>query len=169
MWQVENALATSMDSAGSAMREQEAWLDSIEAKIKQFQAAFQGLSATVVDSDLVKFIVDFGTKAVSALDWVIGKMGALSVAGGILTGVLGAKFATVISTVIPLIGKLSTIITTATGASIGLSTALSTAVPVMAIITGITFVIKAFDRFNESYEETIDRMRDSASEYEDAT
>ncbi|MDD6466601.1 MAG: phage tail tape measure protein [Erysipelotrichaceae bacterium] len=169
MSQAENALATSMDSAGSAMREQEAWLDSIEAKIKQFQAAFQGLSATVVDSDLVKFIVDFGTKAVSALDWVIGKMSALSVAGGILTGVLGAKFATSLGAAIPLLGKLATIITTATGASIGLSTALSTAVPVMAIITGITFVIKAFDRFNESYEETIDRMRDSASEYEEAT
>lgn len=77
MAQANNALNDSINSAGSAYEEQERWLDSLEAKTAQFEAAFQSLSSTVVDSDVLKWFVDFGTGAVSALDAIIDKTGIL--------------------------------------------------------------------------------------------
>lgn len=54
-------------------------------------AAFQSLSNTVLDSDLLKFFVDLGTGAVSTLDTIIDKFGILNTALVAISGVLGAK------------------------------------------------------------------------------
>lgn len=54
-------------------------------------AAFQSLSNTVLDSDLLKFFVDLGTGAVSTLDTIIDKFGVLNTALVAISGVLGAK------------------------------------------------------------------------------
>ncbi len=56
-----SATETAMNSAGSAGRENEKVLDSIKGKISRFQSAFQELSTTLVNSDVVKFIIDFST------------------------------------------------------------------------------------------------------------
>lgn len=71
--QVEKAFNTSKNATGSAIQEQERWMESLEAKTQQFQASFQTLSNTVIDSDLLKFFVDLGTGAVNVLDGIIGK------------------------------------------------------------------------------------------------
>ena len=55
------------------------------------QASFESLSNTVLDSDLLKFFVDFGTGAVTALDYVIGKMGTLETLATVGAGIAGAK------------------------------------------------------------------------------
>lgn len=89
--QIEKAYEASVNSAGSAYQEQERWLDSLEAKTQQFMAAFQSLSNTVLDSDLLKFFVDLGTGAVSTLDTIIDKFGILNTALVAISGVLGAK------------------------------------------------------------------------------
>lgn len=85
--QVQKALEASLDSAGYAMKEQERWLESLEAKTTQFKAAFQSLSETVLDSDLLKWFVDLGTGAVSAFDAVIDKFGGLSTILGAGSGI----------------------------------------------------------------------------------
>lgn len=77
MAQAESALYDSMNSSGSAYEEQERWLDSLSAKTAQFEASFQSLSNTIIDSDLSKFLVELGTNAVSALDMIIDKIGML--------------------------------------------------------------------------------------------
>lgn len=59
--QVENAIQTSMNSAGSAAKENEHYLDSIEGKTQQFAAAFDKLSVSLLDSELVKGFVDTGS------------------------------------------------------------------------------------------------------------
>ena len=71
------ATETAINSEGSAMKEQETYLSSLEAKTQQFEAAFQSLSNTILDSDLLKFFVDLGTTGVSALDSLINKFGVL--------------------------------------------------------------------------------------------
>lgn len=73
----EQALRTSMDSAGSALAENEKYLDSINGKIAQFQAAFEGLSASVISSDLIKGFVDGGTTAVTLLTRITDLLGGL--------------------------------------------------------------------------------------------
>ncbi len=88
--QIQKALEATLNAEGSAMEEQERWLESLEAKTQQFEAAFQSLSATVLDSDLLKWFVDLGTGVVSTLDSIISKMGSLGSIGlgvGLLTGV----------------------------------------------------------------------------------
>ena len=59
--QVQKAYAATLNAEGSAMQEQERWLESIEAKIQQFKASFQNLSNTTLSSDLFKGVIDSGT------------------------------------------------------------------------------------------------------------
>lgn len=79
--QIEKAYEASANAAGSAMQEQERWLESLEAKIQQFEVAFQSLSSTVLDSGLLKWFVDFGTDTVKVLDTVVDKFGSLGTIG----------------------------------------------------------------------------------------
>lgn len=74
---LQAALNASENSAGSAMKEQEVWLESIKAKINQFKAAFESLSSTVANDDLLKGIVDAGTGLITLLDNVIEKLGGM--------------------------------------------------------------------------------------------
>ena len=76
--QAEKAYADAVNSEGSAMQEQERWLESIEAKTQQFEASWQSLSNTFLDSDIVKDFVDFGTGAVNILESIIDKVGGLT-------------------------------------------------------------------------------------------
>lgn len=88
--QIQKAYETSINAAGSAMQEQEKWLESLEAKTQQFSAAFQSLSNTMLDDDFLKSIIDSGTDLVSVLDAIIGKIGSLGTLGlgaGLFAGV----------------------------------------------------------------------------------
>lgn len=76
-------LDTSMNSMGSATREQEEYAKSIQYSIETFKSAFQGLSQTVMGSDLIKGTVDFGTGFIDILDTIIDKAGAFP---ALLTG-----------------------------------------------------------------------------------
>nr|WP_024835402.1 phage tail tape measure protein [Clostridium sp. 12(A)] len=81
--QVGKALQESLNSAGSAQQEQERWMESLDAKTKQFEASFQSLSLTVLNSDFLKILVDSSTALSSGLDGVIKNFGVLST---LLTG-----------------------------------------------------------------------------------
>ena len=73
---VESVIETSENSAGSALRENERYLDSIQGKIDQFKNAVQSMWSNALDSDLIKGIVDLGTKLVKVID----KIGLLNTA-----------------------------------------------------------------------------------------
>lgn len=66
----EKSLATSMDSAGSALEENEKYLDSINGKVAQLEATFQDLSQNVIDSELVKGFVDLGNGALKLVNFL---------------------------------------------------------------------------------------------------
>lgn len=73
----EDVLKTAADSAGSALSENEKYLDSINGKIAQFQAAFEDLSSAVFDSGFIKGVVDFGTSVIEGLTFITEKLGSL--------------------------------------------------------------------------------------------
>ena len=75
---LKEAYETATDATGSAMKEQETYLNSLAAKTQQFEASIQSLSNTVLSSDLLKFFVDLGTKGVSSIDSIIQEFGVLS-------------------------------------------------------------------------------------------
>ena len=87
--QIQNALDTTLYADGSAMKEQERWLESLEAKTRQFEAAFQSLSSSILDSKLLKWFIDFGTGSVRALDAVTSTIGSLGTIGVGIAGILG--------------------------------------------------------------------------------
>lgn len=53
------------------MQEQARWLDSLEAKTQQLEAAFQSLSNTVLGSDVLKVLADGGIGVINTLDSII--------------------------------------------------------------------------------------------------
>ena len=80
------AMEAAMESAGSATEENAKFLDSIQGKVNEFRAAFETMVSKLIDSDLVKFIVDIGTRAMDTISWLIDHCGALSVAiAGVIT------------------------------------------------------------------------------------
>jgi DNA repair exonuclease SbcCD ATPase subunit len=83
---VEDAMQTSADSAGSAMAENEKYLDSIQGKIDQFTNAVQTMWMNFIRSDVVKFLVDVGTGLVNIIDKVGVLQSALITIAGIQLG-----------------------------------------------------------------------------------
>lgn len=87
--QIQKALEATMNAEGSAMQEQDRWMKSLEAKTQQFEAAFQSLSNTVMDDELLKGIVDFGTASVSSLEEIIKVLEYINSFGGRTNGTGG--------------------------------------------------------------------------------
>lgn len=67
----EEALAVSAESAGSALKENEKVLESIQGKLNILAATFESLSSNVLDSELVKVIIDVLAGILSFTDGVI--------------------------------------------------------------------------------------------------
>jgi len=79
--QARAALQTSIDSEGSAMREHEKWMDSIEARTNVLKASFQTLSQDFLNSDLVKGGISLLTELTNGFDKLINTIGALPTTG----------------------------------------------------------------------------------------
>lgn len=71
-------------SDGSAMREQENYMQSIQYSIDRFKATFQELSTTVIGSDFLKGFIDAGSQVLEVITNLIDKFGIL---GTVLTGI----------------------------------------------------------------------------------
>ena len=84
---LEDAYASAAGASGSAMRELDTYLDSIEGKMQQFNNSVQTMWMNFIDSDVVKFIVDLGTGLVKTIE----KMGLLNVALIALVATLSRK------------------------------------------------------------------------------
>lgn len=81
---VEDVIQTSSNSAGSAIAENEKYLNSIQGKIDLFNNSLQTMWMKLIDSDAVKSIVDIGTD----ITGLITKFGLL---GTVITAVFGTK------------------------------------------------------------------------------
>ena len=72
--ELKDAYEDAMNAEGSALKENEKYLDSIQGKIDQFNNAVQTLWSNTLDSDFIKLIVEIGTEIVKLID----KMGSLN-------------------------------------------------------------------------------------------
>lgn len=86
--QVQKAYQTALDSSGSAMKEQERYMDSIQAKTMQLDASWQNLSQHMLSSEFLKGGVDVLRSFVDLTDLLIQNLGTL---GTILPGIAGFK------------------------------------------------------------------------------
>jgi len=85
---IEDAYKTAENSAGSAMKEQEKYEKSVQYSLDRLGASFEGLSNTLIDSNLLKFFAELGVTGVGALDGITDKIGLLGIA---LTGLTAYK------------------------------------------------------------------------------
>ena len=67
------ATETAMNSQGSAMNENAKVMDSIEGKLNSLKSAWEELSNNLIDSELVKFIIDLGTSILELANSGIGQ------------------------------------------------------------------------------------------------
>jgi hypothetical protein len=99
------ATETAMNSLGSATKENDKYLESINGRLQIFKASFEALSNTVINSNLLKTIIDLGTafvnfantgivQTVMQIGLMVGAVKLLSVAFKAFTA---TNFATIIS------------------------------------------------------------------------
>lgn len=77
--QIQKAYQAAQNSAGSAQEEQNKLLDSIEAKTNQLKESLESLSTTIMNDNLVKFILDGLTKIISDTNTLIQNVTTLPV------------------------------------------------------------------------------------------
>lgn len=101
--EARKALDVSMNSEGSAMKEHEKWLDSIEAKVLQLKASWEGLSNDFLSSGFLKSSIDGLRILVNVIDSItsaVGGLGTVLAGAGAALGVrkaLGKKTPALIS------------------------------------------------------------------------
>lgn len=94
----ESVLDYTANAEGSALAENEKYLESIEGHIQNFKVAFEDLSMNIIGTDMVKGVVDFGTGLVNAANVATdiaqtfgGLKGLLISLGGTATSLFGTK------------------------------------------------------------------------------
>jgi|GEM_PF-5162939 len=120
----EDVLKTSAESAGSALAENEKYLDSIQGKISIFKASFEELSSNTINGEFVKFIVEAGTALVNFLN-TMQELHLLlpGIAGSIIT-IKGLKLAKELADLSKTVSNLISKTVTEKAAADGLSNAL---------------------------------------------
>lgn len=175
----EEALKSSIDSAGSAMAENEKHLDSINGKIEIFKAAFEELAINFISSDFIKGIVDFGTGLVNILSAVAKLVDALGGLNAVLYVTAGflviSKYETILTfmsklggSVIKIIDKIglfnqsfSKLKSSGVGTLNALSQALNTVgisasnvqIVLAAVATVIGIAVSAYNKWKQAQEE----------------
>ena len=77
MKDLEGAYESALNAEGSALKENEAYLSSIQGRIDLFNNSVQTMWMNLISSDAVKWVVDRGTDLMKLLDTVHGKILAL--------------------------------------------------------------------------------------------
>lgn len=184
------ATATSINSAGSAMRENEAYQESLEYQTNNLKATFQDLANNVIDKELISSVLKLGDAflkvANTGLGTFITKVGLLAGTGWGLSSLL--KVTKIVPVITSQFSNLATVIgmigNPAVVSSIGgIGTALSAvggvagiALPALlgisAAIVGIITLANALEENAHKAEKQlqdlrtqIDEMEDPASEY----
>lgn len=143
-----DATATAMDSAGSAMKENTSYMESLEAQTTQLKATFQDFANNVIDKELVSSILTLANDALGLLNTETGKT---ITQWGLLTGVLtggltifgqiGAKLIVGGKGILQLGKHLGVLASAFTGASVSATAFAASAAPVAAVIAAAAVAI----------------------------
>lgn len=170
------ATAVALNSAGSAARENEAFMGSLESRLSALSATFESFSNNVLSSDLVGGILDIANALLKLVNTPVGTaVTQFLLLTGVLTGLTGVFGPIVgkIGGVFQALAKGGGIVKTLSSAFTGLKTALTAgaggfaavsaaAVPVAgiisAVVVGVEIAIRAFDALTVSLEEQQEKV-----------
>lgn len=75
--QISKALAASQNADGSAEAELDKWNESIEAALGRLEATWQTFSTHMLDSDLVKGVINTGNEILKVIDSIMQAIGSI--------------------------------------------------------------------------------------------
>ena len=159
------ATATSINSAGSAMRENEAFQESLEYQTNNLKATFQDLANNVIDKELISSVLKLGDAFLKLANTDIGvlvtKIGLLAGTGWGLSNLIQVSriipvivgqfknFSAVLSLVAEGSGTFGAALSAAGGAA---SVALPIFLAVSAAIVGIVEAVKAYKESHPDFD-----------------
>ena len=89
--QVEKATEAAYNSAGTAAKENEKYMNSMQGKIAATKAAWQALSNSFLSSDFLKGLIDGGQTFLSVMNDIVKTTGALPPILAVIAGYLSAS------------------------------------------------------------------------------
>ena len=162
------ATTTALNSAGSAANENAAYMDSLEAKTSAVSASFEKLANSVIDSEVVKTVLDAVNSALTLLNTPLGKaITQFTLLTGVITGVIGVfgPIVSKIGSMITAVKQAGSVISLLTSGIAGFTAA---TVPVAAILSGVVVAIgavaTAVDYFTVSLEEQKEKVNSLSNE-----
>lgn len=173
-WQsVEGAIDSATNSMGSAMKENEKYLNSINGKISQFNSSVQAMWNNAINSDSIKAIVDIGTAVIKVVDY----FGLLNTA--IITATISlllfnkgfrafynANIVSIFSNLCEIIQyKLVTALGMSQTAAIGLASAINMIAPI-AVVAGIMALVSGIKYLAEETKRQQEAIRKLKEEYD---
>lgn len=171
---VEKALTLALDANGSALNENTAYMESLEAKTNNLKATFQDLANNVIDDELVGAVLDlangFLQLANTDLGRIVTQITLLTGVGWGATGLLQAskiipavtsQFKTFASIVTNGLGATATAMSAGGAAVGGLTAALSGALPVILAVAAALAIGGALWKATEDSRKSIDELNDS--------
>lgn len=84
--EIDKVINTITNDTNSAVEENNKWRDSVEGHLTSLNEAFQELSVNLLDSDVVKFILEIATAATEATDAFVKWAGVIPTLAGALSG-----------------------------------------------------------------------------------
>lgn len=148
-----DATATAMDSAGSAMKENASYMESLEAQTTQLKATFQDFANNIIDKELVSSILTLANDVLGALNTEVG---STITQWTLLTGVLTGGIVIYGQIAGKLLSAGSAVITLGKALSAGEATATmftSAALPLAAAIGAIAVAgWKVYEWYKETHQ-----------------
>lgn len=177
------ATATSINSAGSAMRENEAYQESLEYQTNNLKATFQDLANNVIDKELISSVLKLGDSFLKLANTDIGvlvtRIGLLAGAGWGLSSLIQVSkiipvivgqfknFGAVLSLVAEGSGTFGAALSAAGGAG---AVALPIFLAVSAAIVGIVEAVKAYKESHPDFDtaaQSVSTLSDSLKTAQD--
>ena len=175
------ATATALNSAGSAMRENEAYQQSLEYQTNNLKATFQDFANNVLDKDVVSAVLKVGDAFLKLANTDIGQfVSKVTLLGGTAWGVESLihvskilptvitqfkNFGAVLSLVAKGSGTFGAAISAAGGfASVALPTFLAVSAALIGIIEAVKYISTADTRKLESLSSSLQETNDKIAE-----
>lgn len=175
------ATATALNSAGSAMRENEAYQQSLEYQTQELKAEFQDLANNVIDKQLITSVLGLGEAFLKLANTGVGQLVTkIGLLGGSAWGLSSLvhvskilptiitqfkNFGSVLSLVAKGSSTFGAAISAAGGlASVALPTFLAVSAAVVGIVEAIKYISTADTRKLESLSSSLQETQDKISE-----
>lgn len=162
------ATETALNSAGSAANENAKYMEGLEAKTNQVKATFQELANNVIDSELVKSILDLANAFLQLANTDIGQIVTQI---GLLTGLLwgGTSLISAMKILPAMFSAFATSTTAASGAVTALGIASKSAFPLLLLLSSaIVGVYNAYEWLKKRQDElhpSVEELNNEITEY----